>query len=111
MWGPEESEFRTEPSEARIVMQSRCMRTVVRPLLAVLMAGSLFGFSCSGAGEKLIKNVNPCGTILNCDPLEYDLITMEFPDWEVDPSCTMPGLCTPVAFPVGDVGTNQGQQP
>lgn len=42
---------------------------------------------------KVVRNVNPCGTVLNCDPIEYDLLWADFPDFERDPTCTIPGLC------------------
>jgi hypothetical protein len=61
----------------------------------VLMAGTLmqFNFTCTGAAERLANNVNPCGTIFNCDPVEWDLLRTPFPDWSIDPTCTIPGQC------------------
>ena len=53
----------------------------------------LLGVTCEGLGHKLVQNVNPCGTVLNCDPAEYDLVTKDFPDWDLDPTCTIPGQC------------------
>lgn len=54
---------------------------------------SITGMTCTGVGEKVINSVNPCGTVLNCDPVEYDLLTTDFPDWNLDPTCTIPGQC------------------
>ncbi len=83
--------------------------------LQVVMAASLMGtvfqpgLGCAG---KIAKNFNPCGTFLVCDPLEYDLSWYEisdFPDYDVDPTCTIPGLCganTP--FPPTITGTGTG---
>lgn len=64
-------------------------------LATVLTMGHLFqtDMSCTGVGEKVVKNVNPCGTVLNCDPVEYDLLFAEYPDWDVDPTCTIPAQC------------------
>lgn len=53
--------------------------------------------------SKVAKNVNPCGTILNCDPVEYDLLmNRNWPDWDLDPTCTIPGLCNGPFPSVGD---------
>ena len=67
------------------------LRTAARAAVAIGLGSCLFQATCLGTAEKLRNNVNPCGTILNCDPLEYDLMFTDFPDWEVDPTCTIPG--------------------
>jgi len=69
-----------------------------------------------GCGGKILRNVNPCGTVLNCDPLEYDLLYQDhLPNYALDPTCTIPGFCGGTPFPptrtgvgVGDVGTGSG---
>ena len=74
----------------------------------ITTAGAFFGtmlqFPGADCSGKIIRNVNPCGTILNCDPLEYDLAFHqdEYPNWNIDPTCTIPGLCDTqgVPFPV-----------
>jgi len=66
-----------------------------------------FDFSCTGLTEKVVNNVNPCGSIFNCDPVEYDLLTTDFPDWDIDPTCTIPGQCGTV-YPLGPGGTDTG---
>lgn len=74
---------------------------VTRTLLAFAAGGCLMQLNCVG---KVAKNFNPCGTLINCDPLEYDLLWVEdYPDWETDPTCTIPGLCEG-AFPIGEAG-------
>ena len=60
----------------------------------------LMGVSCEGLGSKLVANVNPCGTILNCNPVEWDLLTTDYPDWNKDPTCTIPGKCGSIWPPV-----------
>jgi hypothetical protein len=90
----------------------------------ILAAASFFGtvlqFPGAGCVGKIVNNVNPCGTILNCDPLEYDLAFHDmFPDYAVDPTCTIPGFCggTPfpptgdgfIAPPPHDIGTGSGE--
>lgn len=74
-------------------------------ILLVLGAGTLmqFNFTCTGVAEKVVNNVNPCGTIFNCDPVEYDLLTTPFPDWSIDPTCTIPGQCG-IVWPGGTGG-------
>jgi hypothetical protein len=78
-------------------------------LALILTSGMLMqvDFSCTGVGEKLVNNVNPCGTILNCDPVEYDLLTTDFPDWDIDPTCTVPGQCGSIwpGYPGGAADT------
>lgn len=75
-------------------------------LLASAFLGTMFQ---PGAGclNKVAKNFNPCGTLLVCDPLEYDLMWYDlddFPDYSVDPTCTIPGACGNTPFPpVGGV--------
>jgi hypothetical protein len=77
----------------------------------VMMAATFLGasFALPDCAGTIVRNVNPCGTILFCDPLEYDLAFMqdEFPDWDVDPTCTIPGLCGGTPFPT-EPGTISG---
>ena len=87
---------------------SRFLRRVLQAML-VLTAGTLMqvgSLSCTGMAEKVVNNVNPCGTILNCDPVEYDLLTTDFPDWDLDPTCTIPGQCGTV-WPTGGGTTTE----
>lgn len=72
---------------------------------SVLLAGTLLEVSCTGMGERVVNGINPCGTILNCDPVEYDLLTRDFPNWELDPTCTIPGQCGTVWPLVGGTTT------
>ena len=62
----------------------------LRIMLASSLMGTVFQAGCLG---KLASNVNPCGTILDCDPVEWDLMFHDYPDWDIDPTCTIPGLC------------------
>jgi len=78
----------------------RCRRNwpvALTLILSSFLTGSLAGLGCI---EKVANNYNPCGTILNCDPAEYDLMMNDFPDWSLDPTCTIPGRCGGV-FPFG----------
>lgn len=72
--------------------------------LALLLSSALTGsFSFTGCAEKVAKNYNPCGTILNCDAEEYELMMHDWPDWDLDPTCTIPGKCDGV-FPNNNTG-------
>jgi hypothetical protein len=82
----------------------RYQRVVLAAL--VVSAGMLAGVTCEGLGQKLVHNVNPCGTVLNCNPVEYDLLTTDFPDFSIDPTCTIPGQCGTVWPLVGGTTTN-----
>lgn len=73
-------------------MQLTKWQVVMRLLLAGGM-GVVFATNCTGVAEKVFNNVNPCGTVLNCDPLEYELLNNNYPDWSWDPTCTIPGQC------------------
>ncbi len=80
------------------------MTRVAMIVSTTLLAGTLMGMPGIGCAGRVANNFNPCGTILDCDPLEYDLFTHRFPDWSLDPTCTIPGMCGGV-FPFGGVGT------
>jgi hypothetical protein len=59
-------------------------------MLASSLAGTTFQAGCLGT---IARNFNPCGTVLDCDPVEWDFMFHAFPDWDIDPTCTIPGLC------------------
>ena len=70
---------------------------------AGMLAGTLPGVPGVGCAGRVARNFNPCGTILDCDPVEYDLMMNPFPDWSLDPTCTIPGQCGNGVFPFGEV--------
>jgi hypothetical protein len=82
------------------------IQAILRVSLAILFIGTTFQAGCLGT---LMRNFNPCGTIIECDPLEYDYLAYGLPenapDWDLDPTCTLPGFCGPVPFPFGGSGT------
>lgn len=89
---------------------------------ASLFMGSVFSFPGEGCASTVLHNVNPCGTILNCDPVEYDnALNDHFPDYSKDPTCTIPGFCGGTPFPAtggpiigapgSDAGTGSGDAP
>ena len=45
--------------------------------------------SCQGA----LTTVNPCGSVFAfCEPSDIDLIFSDIPNYELDPTCTLPGF-------------------
>jgi len=73
-------------------------KTVKRVLLAalVLTSGSLFASSCL---ETFLMAFNPCGTIFAfCTEQDWLRIidpVITAPNYDVDPSCTIPFRCDP----------------
>jgi hypothetical protein len=55
---------------------------------AVLAMGTAFQLpSCKG----LLTTVNPCGTIFAfCTPEQLDLVFADIPDYDLDPTCSIP---------------------
>lgn len=77
----------------------RCRRNWISRVLfaaALLGSGAQVGAGCGGLG-RYIANINPCGTILNCDPVEYRFVTSGYEgpgvDPKIDPACTYPPFC------------------
>ncbi len=70
-----------------------------RIAVALLMFAPLTATTLEmGCVETALVAANPCGTILNCDPtIWYELIwpVITAPDYERDPTCTIPGGCGP----------------
>jgi len=73
-------------------------------LVAAAFLGSMGQLGCVTA---MAKSFNPCGTILACDPYEWDLMMLNgnFPDWDLDPTCTVPGSCGDGIYPYDSDGT------
>lgn len=77
------------------------MRRLPRALgamFALAAFGTLFQVGGCGVGDAVsyVMNLNPCGTILNCDPYSYEYTTnYDGPgvDIDFDPTCTWPPYC------------------
>ena len=77
--------------------------------LAVLVCGQVLALlpSC----ETALTTVNPCGSIFGfCDPIDMDLMFADIPDYDLDPTCSIPyygvtnpatagGCATSVTYP------------
>jgi hypothetical protein len=78
-----------------MLLRSRLLRLAV----AVIAAGTLFqGLSCSPQDLfAFARDFNPCGTILNCNPVSYRFLTSGYDgpgvDPDIDPACTYPPYC------------------
>lgn len=65
--------------------------------LALACGGTCLQLTNCGIGS-FVNGLNPCGTILACDPREYRFITSGYDgpglDINADPFCTLPPYCT-----------------
>jgi hypothetical protein len=75
-------------------------------------AGALLGSGPCGGLQGVasyVNNFNPCGAILNCDPMIYRFLTSGYKgpgaDPSVDMACTYPPYCDTPIIPAGS-GTN-----
>ena len=77
-----------------------------------VIAGTAFQLGgCFSGASNLLRDFNPCGTILNCDPNTYRLAASGYEgpgaDPDVDPFCTWPGLCPGTVDPFAPGGAGQ----
>jgi hypothetical protein len=86
-------------------------RRMLSALLSLVVGGTCLQLgNCTPGGLKnFITSLNPCGTILLCDPAEYRLIMENVTEPGVDPSfdpfCVWPPFCSPDVDPLyGGVG-------
>jgi len=65
--------------------------------LAAIAAGSYIPVVGCGDLGTYLGRLNPCGTILVCDPVQYRFISSGYDgpgaDPQVDPACTYPPFC------------------
>ena len=68
-----------------------------RLAVAVTIASACFRFGCFSATTNYVAGFNPCGTIINCDPVSYEFLTSGYrgpgADPDIDPACTYPPYC------------------
>jgi hypothetical protein len=77
----------------------------------LLQLGGCFGL---GAVTNVLSDINPCGTILNCDPDTFDFVTSGYEgpgaDPEVDFNCTFPPFCDgPIVAPDPNIDVFGGE--
>ncbi|MFH1745617.1 MAG: hypothetical protein ABIG44_01100 [Planctomycetota bacterium] len=78
-------------------MQNKRTR-LLRLVLGLTIAGTLYGSGCLPDGTvQFVRDYNPCGTILNCDPVAYEFLTSGYEgpgvNVDIDPACTYPPYC------------------
>jgi hypothetical protein len=85
----------------------RVRKTLVTLTTTLAVGGSCFqlgGCDALGVAVGAISNINPCGTLLNCDPAQYAFIQSGIdgpgvvPEW--DPFCVYPPFCTAQQDPI-----------
>jgi len=92
-------------------MKNRRTR-LLRAATIAAVVGTCVQWGGCGLGDVLtyVANFNPCGTILNCDPVTYQFIRSGYKgpgaDPKVDPACTYPPFCEDDPF----VSTPAGNQ-
>ncbi len=73
--------------------------------LGLCAAGTLCQFGGCGFPEltSFLTSINPCGTILDCDPAQYTFATSGYSgpgvDLNVDMTCTFPPYCGTALVP------------
>lgn len=88
---------------------TKMRRLAIQATLAASVCGTTF--QIAGCLSQVGQNFNPCGTVLNCDPTEWDAMFLDVPDFNYNPTCTIPTLfnCeTPISGATGanaDPGT------
>lgn len=77
------------------------LRRLAKTSMLFLSGAATFQYgigSCRGVTDFL----NPCGSIFAfCTAEELDRMNNPIPDYENDPSCTIPGACGDQPFPTG----------
>lgn len=83
---------------------------LLRYVAGLAAAGTCFQFlGCSFRDVfGFVRDFNPCGSILNCDPLAYRFLTSGYrgpgADPDIDPACTFPPFCEGDPFLGGPPG-------
>ena len=77
-------------------MHKRWMKWL-RVSCAALGAGAIVPACGVGSAAQFVARLNPCGTVLNCDPVAYQFIKSGYQgpgaDPNVDLACTYPPYC------------------
>jgi hypothetical protein len=73
-------------------MKTNSMRRIgLHLLLTSSVCGATYGVT--GCLSAAATSFNPCGTVLNCDPAEWDTLRMgSLPNYDYNPTCVVPGL-------------------
>ncbi|MGD8451661.1 MAG: hypothetical protein PVJ57_07565 [Phycisphaerae bacterium] len=75
--------------------RNRLLRLTVGLMVGAMLSG--FGGCSFEDVAGFVKDYNPCGTILDCDPVAYEFYTSGYRgpgvDVGIDPACTYPPYC------------------
>ena len=78
-----------------------------RALGFLVLSGSMMFQLGIGACRDVTEFLNPCGTVFAfCDAQDLDFLNRTIPDFEDDPTCTIPYACGDPPF-----GTGPGPRP
>lgn len=86
----------------------RFQRAALQWSATLAVGASLFQIGgCSPEGVlNFVGDINPCGAILFCDPIEFRFLTSGYQgpglDSQIDPACTFPPFCANDPF-VGSI--------
>jgi hypothetical protein len=74
------------------------------------ITGCTFASGLLPSCETALTTVNPCGSIFGfCEPTDMDVLFGDVPDWDLDPTCTIPYFDS-TEFQGGGGGGGGGQQ-
>lgn len=77
-------------------------------LVALTSAGIAYQLPGCGQIFNFARSINPCGSVLNCDPVTYRFLTSGYEgpgvDVNIDPACTFPPFCAGDPFIGGQDG-------
>lgn len=82
---------------------SRIRKSLMLSGIVAASAGNLFQLGC-GTLQNVVGQLNPCGTILACDPALYEFVRAD----GRSPYCTIAPFCGPDVDPLfgGLLGNN-----
>jgi len=80
----------------------------VAVIAASAVSGGIVFFSIPSC-EAILTTVNPCGTVFEfCDANDIELLFADIPDFDLDPTCTIPYLEGCSAGNILPAGNNNG---
>jgi len=72
-------------------MEKRMTRWTRVRLTFAMLVGVTMQLGWIPSCETIATTVNPCGTVLGfCNQEDVDLLFADIPDYELDPTCTIP---------------------
>lgn len=66
-------------------------------VVAIASLGAVYQIPGCNGTVNFLRNLNPCGSVLACDPVNYRFLTSGYEgpgiDVNIDPACTFPPFC------------------